>query len=333
MTVQDETRKNNPRKHHFLPASYLRNFSSPEERLYVYEREKAPRASAAHAEAYIRDFYAYDGEGGKSFEIEEMLSRYESQAAPVIQGIIYREANREHRFLTVEETKIVTHFAALTFVRVPAGRRLDENYVAPAVARIFKEAAPSKERFAALVKDIPDEEPLSEEERMLRIEDARLKILNGYCDLPEPPGMRLYAMLHVAEMIANELAKYSCMIVTAPKHESFITGDTPVVNLTERNGMTQLGTSFDGKDNTVWFPVGSKVCLLWRRDIDPSYGKLPPRGVRMVNRNIMRYAERFIYAATYSEKLAATFATIKQEIFLGENAYIPVWEGRPVLHD
>jgi uncharacterized protein DUF4238 len=328
VAIADKGRK--PRKHHFLPVSYLRNFSSDDGHLYVYERGRAPRVSVPAAEACIKDFYAYPTETGKAFEVEEILSRHESAAAPVIQGIVRREKNGERRLLTKEETQILTHFVALTFVRVPAGRKLDEEYVAPAVKRIFKEAARDKEKFAALVRDIPDAEPISETERAERIEDARLTILNGGYDNAESPAVRLYAMLHVASMIAAELRKYSCVIIKAPKHEDFITGDTPVVNLTEENGMAQLGTSFDSTNNSVWFPIASKICVAWRRGIEPMYGQLPPRGVRIVNRNVMRYAERFIYCSTYSQKLADKFSSVKQQIFLGKNAYIPMWEGKPI---
>jgi hypothetical protein len=328
VAIADKGRK--PRKHHFLPVSYLRNFCSDDGHLFVYERNRLPRASVPNAEAYIRDFYAYPTESGKAFEVEEILSRYESAAAPVIQGIVGREKAKQRRLLTQDETRILTHFVALTFVRVPAGRRLDEEHIAPAVKRIFKEAARDKQKFDALIRDIPDDEPISEAERADRIENTRLKILDGAYDNSEPPAVRLYAMLHVASMIADELRKYNCMIITAPKHEDFITGDTPVVNLTEENGMTQLGTSFDSTKNSVWFPIASKICVAWRRGIDPMYGRLPPRGVRMVNRNVMRYAERFIYCSTYSQKLADKFSSVKQQIFLGKNAFIPMWEGKPI---
>jgi len=155
--------------------------------------------------------------------------------------------------------------------------------------------------------------------------------LDGYYDQPDPPGFRLHAMLHVAAMIADELKKYGCMVIIAPKYENFITGDTPVVTLTEENGMTQLGTAFIGEKNTVWFPISSKLCLVWKRGIDHCYGRLPPRGVRMVNRNIMRYSERFIYGGIRSDRLRAEFDRTTQQVRFGENAYIPLWEGKPVL--
>jgi hypothetical protein len=139
-------------------------------------------------------------------------------------------------------------------------------------------------------------------------------------------------MIHVGKMIADELKQYNYMIIIAPKHDNFITGDTPVVTGTEQHGGIQLGTSFSAADNTVYFPIGNKVCLVWRRGIEPGYGKLPPRGVRMVNRNLMRFAGRFIYSRKYSTRLAETFTHIKQHIELGVNAFIPTWEGKPIQY-
>lgn len=323
----------NPRRHHFLPISYLRNFCSDDDSLYVYERGKLPRKSVPKSEAHIRDFYAYEDEGRQNFEIEKVLSKYESEAAPVIQEIVDRQKSKAYRHLESQELEILRRLVALTFVRVPAGRRLDREHIAPAVKKLFESAAQDPQKFAALLQDVPDNEPLSDKERADLIEDARLKILNGYHTQPEPPGLRLYAMLHVASMIAEELRQYSCLIVLAPKHDAYITGDTPVVTATEEGGKAQLGTAFGSKDTAIWFPISSKVCLAWRRGVEPGFGKLPPRGVRMVNRNTMRYAERFIYASKYSLKLAEVFTRTKQIIVLGKNAFIPMWEGKPILDD
>ncbi len=323
----------NPRKHHFLHVSYLRNFCSSDGNLYVYERGKPPRKSAPKSEAHIRDFYAYEDDSGRNFEIEKILSKYESDAAPVIQEIVDRQKSKTYRHLESWETEILRKLVALMFVRVPAGRRLDQEHVAPAVRLLLEDAARDAQKFAALLKDVPDNEPLSEKERADLIEDARLKILNGHYSQPEPPGFRLYAMLHVASMIAEELREYRCLIVLAPKHDAFITGDTPIVTVTEEGDKAQLGTSFAGKGTAIWFPVATNVCLVWRRGIDPGYGKLPPRGVRRVNRNTMRYAERFVYASKYSLKLADVFTRTEQMIVLGKNAFIPMWEGKPILDD
>src|SRR5215467_4643858 len=97
MTSADNGRK--PRKHHFLPVSYLRNFSSDDGHLYVYERGREPRISVPGAEACIKDFYSYPTETGKAFEVVEILSRHESVAAPVIQGIVRREKCGQRRLL------------------------------------------------------------------------------------------------------------------------------------------------------------------------------------------------------------------------------------------
>jgi hypothetical protein len=224
---------NNPRRHHFLPVSYLRNFCSEEGDLYVYERGKPPRKSIPKREAHIRDFYAYEGQNGQNFDVEKILSKYESDAAPVIQGIVDRAKNKAHRHLEEAETEILRKLVALMFVRVPAGRKYDREYVAPAARKILEESARDPHKFAAVLRELPENEQLSDQERDKVIEDARLKILNGHYNQPQPAWYRLYAMLEVASMIAETLRQYSCLIVLAPKHEAFITGDTPIVTATK----------------------------------------------------------------------------------------------------
>ena len=53
----------------------------------------------------------------------------------------------------------------------------------------------------------------------------------------------------------------------------------------------------------------------------------------MVNRNVMRFAERFVYANTYSTALRDVFTRTKQEIMLGVNAFIPIWEGKLINYE
>lgn len=321
----------NPRRHHFLPIFYLRNFCSSKGQLYVYERGRLPRTSIPKQEAHIRDLYAFQDESGKNFEIERILSKFEGDSAPVIQDIVDRAEAKSHRHLTDAETDILRYLVALMFVRVPAGRRLDEQYIEPAVRKLLEGAAHDPKRFAELLKDVPDDEHLSLQERAVLIEDVRLRIQNGYYDEPQPPGFRLQAMLHVAGMIATELRQYSCLIVLAPRHEPFIVGDTPVCTSIEINGKTQLGTAFADKNTAIWLPISRKVCLLWKRGEEPGFGKLPSRGVRIVNRNTMRFAERFIYSGGYSLKVAEMFTRTPQMVLPGKNAFIPMWEGKPIL--
>src|SRR5262245_60184309 len=107
-----------PRKHHFLPVSYLRNFCSDDGSLYAYERGKLPRKSIPKSEAHMRDLYAYEGEDGQNFEIEKILSKYESEAAPVIQEIVDRQKRKAYRHLEAQELEILRKLVALMFVRV-----------------------------------------------------------------------------------------------------------------------------------------------------------------------------------------------------------------------
>jgi hypothetical protein len=207
MKPAETKRTKDPRKHHYLPVSYLRNFCSKDGCLYAYERGKPIRKSIPSAEAHIRDFYAYDVPEGKNFEFEKELSRRESEVAPVLQGIVDREASKQRRLLTASETETLRQFVALTFTRVPAGRKFDEEHAGPAARRLLLGAARDPQKFAAMVKDIPDDEEMSEQERAELIEDSRQRILGGFFDQPQPDGMRLFAMMHVASMIAEEFTR------------------------------------------------------------------------------------------------------------------------------
>src|SRR5438270_4926545 len=177
-------KSNSPRKHHFLPASYLHNFCSDKGCLYVYERFKRPRQSTPKSEACIRDFYAYEDDNGKKFEIEQILAQYESAAAPIFQSMIDREQTKQRRLLTSQEIEILEHFVALTFERVPAGRRLDESHVEPAVKKLLTDAANDPIKFAEMTKGVPEYEEMTDSESAAVIEETRLSILDGYYDQP-----------------------------------------------------------------------------------------------------------------------------------------------------
>ena len=112
-----------------------------------------------------------------------------------------RAKTKTHRHLKDAETEILRKLVALMFVRVPAGRKYDEEFVAPAARKILEESARDPQKFAAVLRELPETEQLSDQERDKVIEDARLQILNGHYDQPQPSWYRLYAMLQVASIL------------------------------------------------------------------------------------------------------------------------------------
>ena len=221
-----------PRQHHYLPRFFLEGFcNEPDreqgraDRLYVYERGRVPRPSTPAREARVRDLYAFETtEGQRNADCERLLSKHEDAIAPIIRGIKEREVTKSRRLLNTIELRALAEFVGVTFMRVPAGLALQDNYVAPACKQLLEDAAEDPGRFRALVLELVEGQAIDPRRLEFEIEDSRQKILTGWFKRPEPPEMRLGSMLNTGIMIADVVSTMRCQLIVAPKHESFITG-------------------------------------------------------------------------------------------------------------
>jgi hypothetical protein len=73
------------RAHHYVPVFYLKGFTSPRAKekgyLWAYEQGKTTRKSKPVNEAHERDFYSFQDEDGRRYDLEQPLSRIESDLA------------------------------------------------------------------------------------------------------------------------------------------------------------------------------------------------------------------------------------------------------------
>jgi hypothetical protein len=73
----------------------------------------------------------------------------------------------------------------------------------------------------------------------------------------------------------------------------------------------ELGSSFVTPGVEVWFPLGKRIGLRCRADLVSGYGRLPAKGVRIINRNMMRVNSKRLYASEPSDRTAADFNNIE----------------------
>lgn len=90
--------------------------------------------------------------------------------------------------------------------------------------------------------------------------------------------------------------------------------------------MTYFWMGVERPGVNVWFPVSRTVCLRIKKGGGSGLCRLPNRGIRMVNKIMMRCAHRRIYAAEHSPQLAALFDKVGCTSSL-ERSEI-TWEGR-----
>jgi hypothetical protein len=108
---------NQPRKHHYVPQLYLKNFTlegGEKDRLWVFDQEKLTQwASTPEGAAHQRDFYRIEDDQDP-MAVERWFAQFESESAPVLREII------ESRNLPPTESRAFGYF--ITFIALLIGR-------------------------------------------------------------------------------------------------------------------------------------------------------------------------------------------------------------------
>src|SRR5260370_27238596 len=170
------------RAHHYVPVFYLKGFTSPKDReyLWVYEKSKAIRKSKPVNEAHERDFYAYEDEDGNRHDLEQPLSGIESTMAP-----LFRMIDEPNFRFHPEEFEGLTIFMALMWIRGPSGRDLVNQLSAQTMKTVMREYANDSEKFQRVYDDVVREQGGTD----VSAEELRRSILRHQLKYEQtPPG-------------------------------------------------------------------------------------------------------------------------------------------------
>ena len=317
---------NQPRLHHYLPRFYLRAFSDPyilkregRPAIWVYEKGKSPRRGSPANEACERDLYSFEDGGTKNTQAEEWLARLEGEVAPILE----RLQKREH-VLAPSERDWLAVFLGTMYLRTPAGRKWHNERVAPTASQLIAEAAATPESFASLFHGVYDPNKYQ-----VDVETIRKGVLEGKHEaLAKRPDLNAAAMIEVGYMIAEVLVQLDWQVVHGDGSQFFITSDSPVIPEVRDDAkeMTYFWMGVERPGVNVWFPISRTVCLRIKRGVGSGLCRLPDRGIRMVNKSLMRCAHQRIYAAEHSAKIEALFNKLGCTSSL-ERSEI-TWEGR-----
>jgi hypothetical protein len=280
-----------PRKHHYVPEFYLRNFSK-NEKLEVFDLQKRSfRPSTPNNEAHIRDFYRLDNdpETPDQFEVEtKFLPEIEGKAKIIIDGIIEKktlppENSEEYAFLCI--------FIGLSFGRTPATRRLFSDILDQIwhfKVQILADLGPEGLEKLAEDRKIPKEHRVS-------FEDVQSLAASGSVRLEMNQGYVVGETLSMGVKMAELLSQRRWQVLITPL-SALVTSDRPVL-LQNTNPEISGPPGFALANTVVQIPLASSISLLGTYEEPKSLiTQLNRSQIARHNSQTIMNADRFIYS-------------------------------------
>lgn len=256
-TRVDKPLLNGPKRQHILPKFYLEGFSK-DGKVAIFDRElNEIRVQQPLNTCVIGHFYTMeDSEGRKRFELEQLLSEYESKANLVIKKLV---ATQE---INADERSDLAIFVAFAACRTPdivdSVKIFNSTMVSDMSKQLFADVEEVKERVRAK-SDVPlNEDELEAQAREL-VEIVQSGQYNVTTHHKWAVGMAMKMAFNIAPIFAG---RDWIVFHRDNEKKSFITTDAPVLltTMTPREN-TFWGVGYGNTDALVLFPL-TESCLL-----------------------------------------------------------------------
>jgi hypothetical protein len=205
---------NEPKRHHYLPQFYLKNFCN-NGFLWVYDRNNNKyRQQTPINTAVKKKYYTAIGPDGKSHnEIESVLANIEGKTKHIIEKI-----NRKHS-IDLEDKCILAIFIAFLYVRVPEFEMEINELTEKFLKRCNKLAIPNEKQAEIITKQFAEtknQENLSSKKMLdfVRNENYRIKFSREHS---------LSLMYSLAREFPLIFIQMDWQFWYSPKNSSFIT--------------------------------------------------------------------------------------------------------------
>lgn len=280
-----------PKRHHYLPESYLSAFTrggTPESIFCVYDRDRNEFRLQTPRNTAVRGYY-YSVEmtdGERSQRAEEALSQVEGIVTPIIRRVDAREP------ITHAEKLELAMFAALLYTRVPQFERTIRE-----MTEGFHKAI--NRRMVATVEQaeywIRRHEETTGERVDLTPEQVHEIAATGEYNVIAHQNSIVLRMFESASKFSLLLGEMTWLVAFAPDDTSFITSDVPFVTMPPEGWQGPYGFCTRGAVTLV--PLTQRACLcISGRGTLVGYDDIPKSQVREMNIVIAQHCERFLIA-------------------------------------
>ena len=284
-----------PKRQHYLPRFYLEGFADDEGLVAVYDqKENVVRLQQPVNTAVIGHFYTMEDEQGRQrFEVEEMLSKIEGLAKPIIAKLSAQKS------ITQQEREDFSMFVALAGMRTPARVDNAQKMMGDAMRQVNKVLFSSAVQVKKQMLQNADCRDLGDEAIDKHAKDVADFVQAGKYEIETNEKWALQTSIKTAMEMLPIFAQRDWIVEhSASPKKSFVTVDAPV--LLERIGpppdsSIYSGLGFASSNALVAFPLSASAVLLMHGQ-GSSLNHLPADRdrVRQVNLAVASRCFRFV---------------------------------------
>jgi hypothetical protein len=293
---------------HIVPRFYLRRFCDERGVLYVYGKSNAIRESIPERECAEYEFYEFDVRGARSENaIENFLRRIEEDAGQVI----YLVSDRQN--LSVKQSVVWASFVASLFART----RKVRAQISAATVRKMRELICSDDYVRELQHGLLQRGEIHDADTLRRYIES---VQEGF--EKSPSYFHATGIPKHTAVLAEALLRKSWFTIDAPVGHQFVTSDSPVITIQRNRHGWSEGAGFARENVVVMLPISAAKLFvasskfLFKTETDELM-------VSAVNRSVVRFAHRNVYADSKSEILRNLVDRQINEVVFGTNAFLP----------
>ena len=286
-----------PRRHHYLPVTYLAGFASSRGSLSVIGVDGRRRTASPQAVGFENGLYRVDDVNGvEPNDFEKDFANLEGAYTSVLRNV---DDSKQLPHPSSSQFRTLIDFLVLILARGPALRDGVNRTVRDFALAADREVRSSPESFSGAVAaarksgaDVPDDPALWEQARQLEFgKDFTIHIPNTFF---------MQALFRAVEVITPVLSSRSWELLTTDGPE-FVTCDRPV-GITLNSPKSEHGRErpdYRAANTVITFPLNRRLLLFGSVKVPPSRGPSPAesidgRAVASLNSRTISMANRFI---------------------------------------
>ncbi len=292
------------KKHHYIPASYLKGFTDPRRSniLWVYEKGGNKIVAAPPHKTGLRiGYYSFMREGGQkdTDAFENTFEVLEGDAGNVLKKFGKLEE------ITPSDKAVMALFMGFLITRVPTYRNRVEEFASEAAKYFLMALAENPDALRQAREQYKKEE---KPESDIEYEELREFILDeSKYKIKPSPALSLVSMAYSAGHIGFLLLGMSWYFVPATPQHKYVTSDNPIsYDLPPGEQKSTLSYGIAHNSLRLSFPISKELGMLaiWDNE-EPTtrYSKPDNQIIKTINRRTARASNRFVFGPTKSEKI------------------------------